>query len=137
MGLGLTGFQIGGVVSCLAFLAGLTIGELHGRDIISIKWEREVAKTDQAAGKLEEIVEDKTSTRQAKADEGKVKQRAEDTVSRITYNNLKRDISNERIKFKADLDEARKAGGACNCVNIDMPISLQRKRTSERPPSPD
>ena len=128
--------QITGAVAALSFLAGLTFGELHGRGKIYLKWNKEIVKTEQAAGDLEDKVEDVEDAQEDRVEDGKKKQRAEDTVSRQSFTALERTLNNERTYFEEQLAKARADTSSCNCANLDMPIGLQR-RVSERPPSTD
>lgn len=112
----------------VAFLSGLIIGEVHGRDMIKLKWLEEVVETEEAAVKVETKAADVEEAQEERVSVAKKEQRAEDVVSRQTYNKLERKLSDERSNFEKELAKARSdKGDGVNCALVDMPIGLQRR----------
>lgn len=123
----LSGFKLTGVVGVGMFVLGMIFGEMNGRDAIYDKWNKVIRKAEEAAETYEDKAEEVEDAQDERVDKGKEEQRAEDMVSRQTYNRLQRSIVNERKYFKDELEKARANPDACNCVNLDMPIGLQRR----------
>jgi len=127
--------QLAGAGVTVAFALGLVLGNFQGRGAITAKWNKTLLATEQNAGELESFSGDVEEEQEDRVEEGKEEQREEDTVSRTQYIKLERKLSSERSYFEGLLAAERSKGGECNCINLDMPVELQR-RPSLRTSSP-
>lgn len=127
--------QLAGAGIVAAFLIGGVVGEIHGRGVITAKWNKTLLETEVNAGDLETFSGDVEDEQEDRVEIDKEKQREGDTVSRTQYIKLERKLSSERSYFEGKLAAEKAKGGACNCINLDMPVELQR-RPSLRTSSP-
>lgn len=109
------------------FGAGLSMKASYDKNKRQEGYDKCQSQYAQALESKKELSENTLKVREETIDKGKSEQRNQDSVSRATYNALKRQKDNDKIEFERALKDARNNTSSDNCANIDMPISLQRR----------